>query len=429
MTHAPKHPLLRPYRPGTDGPFGPEQAAKLLRRFTFGAPPERLLDVASQGLPRTLGAIFERPPAGDPRWKAYRRLLTHGDRAARRGDLEGMQSGWVVRMMMSPFPLAERLSLFWHDHFATAASKVTDLPAMQRQNRLFLDAGLGKFPALLGAVARDAAMLIWLDGVTSSKAHPNENFARELFELFSLGIGHYTEDDVKECARAFTGWRLKKGRFHFDPSQHDDGEKTVLGVTGPLKGEDVLEILARHPRCARFIAVKLWTAFVGPIEDETLGRELGRLFDAVKRDIRSFLRRIASSRGFFLAEPLVAGPVEFAIGAIRGLGARASGSRVVHHLKRMGQEPFNPPSVAGWPTGLGWITSATAVARENFAGEIAQGTDGHLNLRRRETPVDLSALALAMTGHAVRDPARLETNADIFRAAGRFVGQPQQWIL
>ncbi len=429
MIHAPTHPSLRAYRPGSDGPFGPEQAARLFRRLTFGAPPDRILEVAARGLPQTLDAIFQPPPSNHPRWKAYHRMLTHGDRAARRGDLEGMQSAWVARSLTTPFPIAERVSLFWHDHFATAASKVTDLPAMQRQNRLFLTAGLGAFPDLLGAVARDPAMLIWLDGVTSSKAHPNENFARELFELFSLGIGHYTEDDVKECARAFTGWRLKRGRFHFDPTQHDEGEKTVLGESGRLEGEDVLRILARHPQCARFIAGKLWTTFVGPIEDPRLEQELGSLFDANKRNVGSFLRRIVSSRGFFLANPRVSGPMEFTLGALRGVGARAAGSRVVHHLKRLGQEPFNPPSVAGWPSGLEWITSATAVARENFAGELAQGGEGPLSLKRAEKPLALGALTLAVTGRPATEDKHLADNDQIFQAAGRLVGSPEQWTL
>ncbi len=425
MNHAPTHPLLRTH----DGPLAPELAAKLFRRFTFGVSPRQLRALEGARVSQALDAIFEPPPRSHSGWKTHRRLVTHGDKAARRGDLEGMQSAWVVRCLASPFPLAERLTLFWHDHFATAASKVTDLPAMQRQNRLFLSAGLGRFPDLLGAVARDGAMLIWLDGVTSSKSHPNENFARELFELFSLGLGNYTEDDVKECARAFTGWRLRRGTFHFDPSQHDDGEKTVLGVTGPLKGEDVLDILSRHSRCARFVAGKLWEAFVGPIEDPRLADELGRLFDAKKRNVRAYLRRIASSRGFASSAARVGCPMDFALGAIRALESRAAGSRVVHHLRRMGQEPFNPPSVAGWPHGFEWITSATAVARANFAGELAQGSEGPLALRRPESPVTAKHLSLAITGRAADVNEKLDTNARIFRAAGRLAGRPEQWIL
>src|SRR5262249_21377881 len=171
--------------------------------------------------------------------------------------LEDAQAWWVYRMLYTRRPLSEKLTLFWHGHFATAASKVERVAFLVRQNRTLREKALGRFQDLLLSIARDPAMIVWLDNGQSTKSQPNENFARELLELFTLGIGHYGEEDVRAAARAFTGWKQRDGTFAFDAKDHDGESKTFLGETWAWSGEEVLERLARHPETARRLAAKL----------------------------------------------------------------------------------------------------------------------------------------------------------------------------
>ena len=196
------------------------------------------------------------------------------------GDLEGLQAIWLYRMIFTPHPLRERMTLFWHNHFATSIAKVNNPALMQRQNDLFRAEALGDFRAMLQAIGKDPAMLIWLDSTVNKKAHPNENYAREVMELFSLGRGHYSEKDVQEAARAFTGWFVIRDEFSVMPRQHDDRPKTVLGRKGNWTGDDIPSILLDQPACPEWICRKLFRYFVSESHSpsEALLAPLARAF-------------------------------------------------------------------------------------------------------------------------------------------------------
>ncbi|MGH8916775.1 MAG: DUF1800 family protein, partial [Actinomycetes bacterium] len=256
--------------------------AHLYRRAGFGARPEELDAATRAGYEATVETLLAGTaapdPAGDavgvPTFAPYaRRTAPPGTPAARaaqqayRPELVALQAWWLDRMIVTSTPLRERMTLLWHGHFATAISKVRDPQLMYRQNQVFRTAGTGSFEALVQAVAKDRAMMVWLDTATDKKAHPNENFSRELMELFTLGIGHYSQTDVEQAARAFTGWVYDRAtnRFLVRAAQHDRGTKTFLGQTGDLSGEDVVSIIVRQPASARFVTAKVWSHLAYPV--------------------------------------------------------------------------------------------------------------------------------------------------------------------
>lgn len=214
------------------------------------------------------------------------------------------------------------MTLFWHNHFATSQKKVRYPQLMYRQNVLFRRHGLGNFATMLREVARDPAMIVFLDSATNRKGQPNENFARELMELFTLGEGHYSERDVKEAARAFTGWSIEPetGEFRFQRFQHDGGVKTVLSNTGNLNGDDVLDILLAHPRTAEFITEKLWREFVSPEPEADEVKRLARAFRQSGYDISALMRELMTLNAFYASEnraALIKSPVELMVGTMK----------------------------------------------------------------------------------------------------------------
>ncbi|MCA9320266.1 MAG: DUF1800 domain-containing protein [Planctomycetes bacterium] len=426
-----QHPRLEPFRPGRDGVFGLKEAARLHRRFAFGRRADGLRADVSAGLDACLDAIFSEADEDSPDSARYRKLVAMGPQVARSGNLEVLQAQWFARCVSAPRALGERLAFFWHDHFATGADKVKDLSAMEAQNALFRRLGGGRFPTLLAAASRDPAMLVWLDNATSDKRHPNENFARELLELFCLGIGNYGERDVVECARAFTGWRLHRGRFCFDRGAHDPGLKSILGHEGRFSGDDVLQILAADPRCARFIATGLYREFVADVVEDDLGSALGQVLVAHDFAIRPFLRELAASKAFFEAGFRIAAPVELLIGAMRSLDAGHSASRLVHHARKLGQEPYRPPDVAGWRGGRAWINSSTLIARRNFAAEVGAGEDGPLSLRLADDwQADEECLTAALTGRApLGEGPRPRSSRKPELAAAQVLDRPEAWLI
>lgn len=367
-----------------DGPFDFDAAAHLLTRAGFGASPDEIDAAAGSGLAATVAGLLTEPAGDDPATRRWNKLREMGPRMARRSGIEGMRALWLRRMLESPAPLREHLTLFWHDHFATGAEKVRDPVAMERQNAMLLERGTGRFDELLLDIARDPAMLVWLDNAASSRRHPNENFARELFELFSLGIGHYRETDIKAAARAFTGWQVNQGSFRFSAADHDDGPKTVLGVSGNLGGEDVVRACAERPACSRLIATKLYRWFVSAAVDEALEAALGEALNAEERRIGPFLGRLFSCRAFYADAARgssIRSPVQLVVGTLRTLRARADVYRLAELTALMGEALYEPPTVAGWDRGRAWINSATLTARHNFAGALTAGEDGELKCR------------------------------------------------
>lgn len=298
---------------------------------------------------------------------------------ARRERAAELKSWWFRELVATDSPLTERMALFWHNHFTSSLQKVRLPSLLLRQNRLFRKHGLGSFRALLHAIARDPAMLVYLDNAVSRAGSPNENFARELLELFTLGEGHYSEADIKAAARALTGWSVDRntGKFRVYAERHDDGDKIFLGVGGKLDGNDIVEILLRQPRTAEFIAAKMWRAFVstepGP---GTIERLAGRFREA-DYAIARLLEDILASDAFWDAAnrgTLIKSPVELLVGTLRLFRLELPERRVVERFSgRMGQDLFDPPNVKGWPGGTAWITSRTLLLRQSLLRRFGNG--------------------------------------------------------
>lgn len=327
---------------------------------------------------------------------------------------EALRAWWIGRMLASPHALRERMTLFWHDHFASALSKVGSAQLMLRQNRMLRRHALGDFAALLGDVVADPAMLVYLDGGANTSAAPNENLARELMELFTLGVGHYGEDDVREAARALTGWAVlpATGDAVFVAARHDGGTKTILGNTGPWDAGDVVAILLDTPQAARFIVAKLWAAFVSvPPPQPTLEALADGFRDGYA--IAPLVRAILLDPAFWAPEErgaLIAGPVDWAVGTLRMLDARDTPAEPIADLATdLGQTLFEPPNVAGWPGGATWIGPATLAQRKQamqrfIGGRRDAATEGSLAARRSAALVRwLEGLSLAW-----RRPERLQ---------------------
>jgi uncharacterized protein (DUF1800 family) len=284
-------------------------------------------------------------------------------------------------MMLSPDPLGERLTLMWHNHFATSNRKVQNLVWMRGQNDLFRRHARAPFGELLRAVVKHPAILAWLDADSNRKGHPNENLARELLELFTLGIGNYGEEDVKQAARALTGWTIVGGQFGFRQERHDDGEKTVLGRRGKIGGDELLSMLIEHPATARRLAWRICHTFMG--EDVVDRQALLELADGLvsrKLDIGWAVETVLRSERFFSDGNLrarVLGPAEYIVGALRAFelcDPPPSTLLLAEWSQRMGQDHFYPPNVGGWSEGRAWLGSRAIIARANFASALAEGS-------------------------------------------------------
>jgi uncharacterized protein (DUF1800 family) len=289
-----------------------------------------------------------------------------------------IQKAWLARLLSGRAPLAERLAFFWHGHFATSQAKVLDGPLLWRQLELFRGRGAGRFEDLVLAVSRDVAMVRWLDGNANRKGHPNENYARELMELFALGRGAYDEHDVRELARAFSGWGSRHHDFVFSEVFHDTGAKTILGHTGRFGGEEAVGIVVRHPACAQFLCRKLARFFLAPEPSDALVARLVAAWKAADGRIAAVLRALFLDPEFrspLHARALVRSPVEFVVAAARLTGRAELPAGVEGSLDRLGQVLFRPPSVKGWPSGTAWLTAGTLVERLRAAQALAEGVD------------------------------------------------------
>jgi uncharacterized protein (DUF1800 family) len=370
--------------------------AHLYRRAGFGARPEELDAAVAAGYEATVdrlvdlsaadtGAAAVTPPAFSPPAvvaapgdEAARRAAQQADQRANREEGRRLTQWWIDRMVLSTTPLRERLTLFWHDHFATSVRKVKQPELMYRQNEIFRAQGAGSFEALAQAVAKDPAMLVWLDANENRKGKPNENFARELFELFLLGIGNYTEADVQEGARAFTGWQYRRqtGAFNLAANQHDAGTKTVFGQTGAFGGEDVIRMAVAQPASAPYVVSKLWSGFARPVgANDPVVRQLAPGF-AKDQDVGKLMRAIFLHPEFVAPAArtgLVKTPIEYVAGALRALGLRAAAlpNNLPQTMEGLGQQPFAPPSVGGWPPNGYWLTTSFALSRLRIASTIA----------------------------------------------------------
>jgi uncharacterized protein (DUF1800 family) len=406
----------QPWRPSAVDPWGRKWAAHLYRRAGFGASREDLLEAERLGPDGTLDLLLR----GRPQAAELLEALTDTGRVTAARDDHGQQlrGWWLDCMLHGGHPLREKLTLFWHNHFATSLAKVMEPELMFRQNCLLRKHALGKFGPFLQDISRDGAMLVWLDSNSNVKAHPNENYAREVMELFSLGVGNYTEKDVREAARAFTGWHTDGHGFRFDPRYHDDGTKTVLGRTGPWDGGDVVRIVLEQPAAARFLVRKLYHFLVSENGNplDALLEPLCESFHKSDYDIAALVRTMLASRHFYSEHAFrqrVKGPVEYVLGAVQAVYRRYDEEEAEHRslpsmalvawVNEMGQKLFAPPNVKGWPGGRAWLNTSTMLERDNFAGALALGTlwDGPPVRRRGAAAPEEPAPPLAL------DPARL----------------------
>ncbi|WP_238368539.1 DUF1800 domain-containing protein [Mesobacterium pallidum] len=282
---------------------------------------------------------------------------------------------WLDRMLRSGHPLAEKMTLFWHGHFATGEEKVRDYRKIKLQIDTLRDGGLGSFRDLLTAVAKDPAMLVFLDATHNVKGAPNENFGREVMELFTMGVGNYTEDDIREAARAFTGWGNDDLEFRFDETLHDAGEKTFFGQTGPFDGDDILAMILEQEQTAIYIASKIYRFFVREEISPAFARELGALFRDGDYEIAPFLATLFASEDFFCDASVatrIMSPTELVVSTYRKLGLQQMPGIPDPYTvgTTLGQILLYPPTVAGWSEGRAWITPGLLFERGNFAREV-----------------------------------------------------------
>lgn len=396
----PLHPQLQPFVASTEDPWDDLKAAHLLQRAGFGGTPDEVAHVREIGLERAVDALMDFPDApideiaqnggpdlssieGYPKNFTEQRKLFQGKTEDERMRLRQEQqrnnreaigrtmSWWLDRMAKGPYPLHEKLVLFWHGHLTTGAQEERRAALMWQQNELHRRMAAGNFRQYIRQISRDPAMLDYLNNAQNRKQSPNENYARELMELFTLGRDQYTENDIKESARAFTGWAHDGDEFLFRERDHDTGQKTFMGRTGNFDGDDIIEIILQHRACAPYIASRMWNYFgYEPNEsDKELLESLGNVMRENDWEIRPMLRTILTSRAFYSPRAMgtqVKSPIQLVVGTIRILDLEMPPFRLLQsQLNQMGQVPLAPPNVKGWPGGRQWINTSTLFVRYN----------------------------------------------------------------
>lgn len=313
-------------------------------------------------------------PTGNRRLQPVANRFFYWLRASRM-ETHRLAYWWANRMLVTQRPLEEKMALFWHGHFATSEEKVRDYRKLLRQNELFREKGTGNFRTLLIGVAQDPAMLAFLDAGVNVKGAPNENFAREIMELFTMGVGNYTELDIREAARAFTGWNFVNLDFVVVPEKHDDSVKTVLGQSGKFDGEDVIDVILRQPVTAEFLAGKIYRYFVRQELSPPLKEKLGAKLREANYEIAPLLQTIFLSRDFHSPASTatrIKPPVELVVSTYRKMGLQEiPGVPDFNDVtEALGQKLFYPPTVAGWAHGRSWITPGLLLARGNFIYDV-----------------------------------------------------------
>ena len=436
--------------------FGYEQARHLLWRAGFGGTPRQIQTLASWGIERAVDHLVDytdvsytsdeteefdpaiiRPPSAEER-EAYRRARARQDenfiarirvereqreRADRR-QIREVQRWWLKRMIESPRPLEEKLTLFWHGHFATSYRTIEDSYHMYMQNRLFRRHATGSYADLLYAIIRDPAMIAYLDNNDSRVGRPNENLARELMELFSLGVGNYTEADIKEGARALTGYTFQDDQFTLVERNHDKGDKRILGEQGNLHGDDFVTAILRQRTCPEFITRKLYAYFVADLPDDDslidtptkrVLRDLANTFQRNRYTTGPTLKKLFLSAHFYspsIMNEQIKSPTQLIVGAVRSLNTPVRDlATLLDAMDLMGQHILYPPSVKGWPGGRTWINTSTLFVRQNalaflLTGKRPRGYDAAADIEQYSPTHLLDALAQADPG-AERDPDRV----------------------
>ncbi len=356
------------YEPSAQNPWNLQKVGHLYRRAALGA----RWDELQQGLQLGPHKLIDRLLRGGEQTAEFDRE-THAWGQTIRTANNGTQAPawWLWRMLRTPHPLREKMTLFWHNHFATSNAKVRNAAYMLGQYDLLYKYALGSFASLLQEISKDPAMMLWLDTVQSKKGMPNENYARELMELFSLGIGNYTESDIREAARALTGWEIRSGHFYLNKSQQDTGSKTVFKQTGHWSGEDIVRLCLEKDACSLFIIRKLFRFLIGencaptPALLNPLAQEYRHSYETGK-----IVEKIIRSNLFFSANSYrgsIKSPVDFIVSIVRAFEAQIGSSELARDLETLGQNLLNPPSVKGWDGGQAWLNSQTLLYRQNLA--------------------------------------------------------------
>ena len=359
---------LAPYRPTPADPFDLAKVGHLLRRGGFSASLSLRRRLVRQGVDAAMTWLNR---AGN--------LADNHDVVVSFNDIERVRAYRVWLALHGEDPLRQRLSYFWHDHFATSNQKIKDPRAMARQMQTFDELGLGSFDELAAAMCKDPALLRWLDNDVNTDKSANENFARELFELFTLGRGHYTEQDIREAARCFTGWHVRQGRFKLNVRRHDRGPKTVFGETGTFDGDDVLRLTLPRAESAEFLADKWLRWFVLPEPEPAEVDALASVYIRNERRVLPTLTTLLRSRLFFSPRAFrskVKSPADFVIGTVRLLGGRAAPTALARTMAGLGETWLEPPSVEGWHGERSWLSEASWLLRSNFVADLFAGRRG-----------------------------------------------------
>jgi len=345
-----------------------------MRRGGFGAKPSEIKELVELGPAKTIDRILSKN--NTQALEAFEQESSQIVSAVRSGgSIDSLAAWWLHRMIHTPSPLIEKITLFWHGHFATGADKVNDIELMVQQNKLLREHALGDFRKMVHEVSKDPAMLLYLDSASNRKTHPNENYARELMELFCLGEGNYTEQDVQQLARCFTGWEIRRKSFRFNPYQHDSGLKTLLDRQGIESGQEAIDAVLAHRSMPTFIAGKLVRFFVcdEPNPTPEFLEPLAEVFRKSQFTIEPLVRTILSSK-LMLSDwsvgKKVRSPIDFMVESIRSLQVTTNLDRLAKGLDGIGQALFNPPNVKGWDGGRAWINSSTLIGRSNLIVDL-----------------------------------------------------------
>lgn len=365
----------QPFKTDNGRDMPSQLVAHLYRRAGFAATPDQIEKLKFQSAEKLVDQLF------DVDSKSFeQQMKSMGHTILAGGQARSLAAWWLYRMLNTPDQLLEKTTLFWHGHFATSAAKVNDPKPMLAQNQILRDGALGKFEKLVQKIARDPAMLIYLDSTDNRKTRPNENFARELLELFCLEVGNYTEKDIKQIARCFTGWEVRRKHFKFNKYQHDTGSKSFFGKTGNFDGDQAIKIVLQQKAAPRFIAKKLYKYFVADVTtpDEKLIAPLADQLRKTDFDIGKLVRTILSSQHFYSDQCIgkkIRSPVELVIGFLRTTNASTNFYQLADRMETLGQLPFYPPNVKGWDGGRTWINSSTLLGRANLIRDIVDSGD------------------------------------------------------
>lgn len=401
-------------KPADDAHWTERTAAHLLNRAGFGGSPKQIADLHAMGRKAAVSHLLSSPDESEkfpePDWMdpeevaAQRRefmqirrrskdeSVSREEREKARRDAQRKQrlaqremsqesiALWLRRMHTSQAQAQEKMTLFWHGHFATSMQKVKSPVLIHQQNSLFRKQALGNFKELTHAICEDPAMMLYLDTDKNSKANPNENFARELLELFTLGEGSgYTEQDIKEAARAFTGYQLNRyqGKPNFIERKHDQGTKDFMGKSGNHKPSDIVNIVFDNPRCAEFMVAKIWEFFVYESPSVEIVKQLTGQFRESGYEVKPVLQTIFLSKAFNSTKAIrtqIKSPVQFLVQMARELELPRIPDRIAaNSMQQLGQVLYNPPNVAGWEGGRSWINTNTLLTRYNVAGFVLTG--------------------------------------------------------